>query len=420
MRKRNYYLVVLVFVTFFVMSLVTNILGALIPDIRASFALSLTLAAFLPFAFFIAYGFMSVPAGLLIEAFGEKRVMMGGFLTSLTGSLLFALFPTYVMAVAALFIIGTGIAILQVAVNPLLRTTGGEEHFAFNSVLAQLFFGGASFLSPQLYSYLVLNLGAGETDRNLLLAVLSRLIPEELPWISLYWVFCAALGIMMVVVLVSRFPKVELAEDERMGGLDTFRHLLRNRIVLLYALGIFCYVGSEQGTANWISQFLATYHGYDPQTVGANTVSMFWGLMVVGCILGMILLKILDSRVVIIGFTSAAMLSLTVALLGSGPVATVAFPLVGFFASVMWSVIISLALNSVEEHHGSFTGILCTAIIGGAVVPVIVGAIGDAAGLRTGMLFLYVTFGYVLSIGFWARPLITNKTISFRRSGGTD
>lgn len=417
--KRNYYLVVLVFVTFFVMSLVTNILGALIPDIRTSFALSLTLAAFLPFAFFIAYGFMSIPSGLLIETYGEKKVMLGGFLVSLSGSLLFALFPTYIMAVAALFIIGTGIAVLQVAVNPLLRTAGGEEHFAFNSVLAQLFFGGASFLSPQLYSYLVLNLGEGETDRNLLLAVLSRLIPEELPWISLYWIFGVALALMVLIVAVSRFPKVKLAEDERMGGLDTFRYLLKSRIVWLYSIGIFCYVGSEQGTANWISQFLATYHGYDPQTVGANTVSMFWGLMVVGCILGMILLKILDSRHVLIGFTSAAILSLTVALLGSGPVATVAFPLVGFFASVMWSVIFSLALNSVEEHHGSFSGILCTAIIGGAIVPVIVGTIGDAAGLKVGMMFLYVTFGYVLSIGFWARPLITNKTISFRKSDQT-
>ncbi len=412
--KRNYYLVVLVFVTFFVMSLVTNILGALIPDIRVSFALSLTFAAFLPFAFFIAYGFMSIPAGLLIEAYGEKPVMMGAFLVSLTGSLMFALFPTYLVAITALFVIGAGIAVLQVAVNPLLRTSGGEEHFAFNSVLAQLFFGGASFLSPQLYSYLVLNLGAEGSDDNVLLAVLSRLIPAELPWVSLYWVFAAALLMMVGVVAVSRFPRVELAESERVGGLDSFRQLLRNRIVLLYSLGIFCYVGSEQGTANWISQFLATYHGYDPQTVGANAVSLFWGLMVVGCILGMILLKIFDSRHVIIGFTSAAILSLTVALLGPGPVATVAFPLVGFFASVMWSVIFSLALNSVEEHHGSFSGILCTAIIGGAVVPVIIGAIGDAAGLRVGMMFLYATFGYVLAIGFWARPLITNKTISFR------
>jgi fucose permease len=81
----------------------------------------------------------------------------------------------------------------------------------------------------------------------------------------------------------------------------------------------------------------------------------------------------------------------------------------------MWSVIFSLALNSVKKHHGSFSGILCTAIIGGAVVPLVIGWLGDLFGLRFGMIFLYVTLGYILSIGFWSKPLITNVTISLRR-----
>ena len=78
---------------------------------------------------------------------------------------------------------------------------------------------------------------------------------------------------------------------------------------------------------------------------------------------------------------------------------------------MLWPIIISLALNSVTEHHGSFSGILSTALMGGAIIPVIIGRIGDLAGLRSGMAFLYVTFGFVLSVGFWARPLITNATI---------
>ncbi|UCE42941.1 MAG: MFS transporter, partial [Candidatus Aminicenantes bacterium] len=88
----------------------------------------------------------------------------------------------------------------------------------------------------------------------------------------------------------------------------------------------------------------------------------------------------------------------------------IGFPLVGFFASVMWSVIFSLALNSVKRHHGSFSGILCTGIVGGAIVPLIVGWLGDFFGLRFGMMFLYLTLGYILSIGFWSKPLITNVT----------
>jgi fucose permease len=77
----------------------------------------------------------------------------------------------------------------------------------------------------------------------------------------------------------------------------------------------------------------------------------------------------------------------------------------------MWSIIFSLALNSIDKHHGSFSGILCTGIIGGAIVPLIIGKLGDAIGLRYGMMFLYITLGYILSVGLWAKPLITNATI---------
>jgi FHS family L-fucose permease-like MFS transporter len=183
----------------------------------------------------------------------------------------------------------------------------------------------------------------------------------------------------------------------------------------LYFLGIFAYVGSEQGVANWISEFLQTYHNVDPQTTGANTVSLFWGLMTAGTVLGLVLLKFMDSRKVMIGFTLAAIISLTMALFGSKATALIAFPMVGFFASVMWSIIISLALNSVSKHHGSFSGILVTGIAGGAIIPLIVGWLGDLMGLKMGMLFLYLTFGYLLSIGFWSKPLINNEVISINK-----
>ncbi|MEE8135304.1 MAG: hypothetical protein V3T56_09615, partial [Gemmatimonadales bacterium] len=114
-------------------------------------------------------------------------------------------------------------------------------------------------------------------------------------------------------------------------------------------------------------------------------------------------------------FTIAAISSFTAALFMSGSVARIAFPLVGFFSAVMYPVIFSLALNYVAEHHGSFSGILVTAIIGGAVVPLIVGGLGDLFGLRNGMLFLYLAMGYILSIGFWAKPLIKNVTIALRK-----
>jgi fucose permease len=133
--------------------------------------------------------------------------------------------------------------------------------------------------------------------------------------------------------------------------------------------------------------------------------------MTAGGVLGLLLLKIMDSRKVLIIFTALALVCLSAALFGSARVSLFAFPAVGFFASVMYPIIFSLALNSISEHHGSFAGILCTGIIGGAIVPLIIGWFGDVLGLRTGMFFLYLSMGYILLIGFWAKPIISNKTI---------
>ena len=115
----------------------------------------------LPFAFFIAFGVMSIPAGLLIEKYQEKPVMIAAFAVAFLGSLILALFPNYLNAVFSLFLIGSGMAMLQVAINPLLREAGGEEHFAFNATIAQLIFGAASFLSPLVYPISSLILGKG-------------------------------------------------------------------------------------------------------------------------------------------------------------------------------------------------------------------------------------------------------------------
>ncbi|HXX02258.1 MAG TPA: MFS transporter [Candidatus Acidoferrales bacterium] len=413
---RNRYMVVIVFLTFFVMSLLTNILGPIVPDIISSFHVGLAAAAFLPFSFFIAYGVMSIPAGFLVERFSEKPVMIAAFLAGTAGSLSFALHPSYRVAVASLFVMGSGMATLQTAINPLLRVAGGEEHFAFNSALAQLIFGSASFLSPYMYSYLVINLAGAPVHKNVVLAVLAQLTPPALPWASMYWIFAVFTLLMIVVLYFSRFPQVEHTAEEQAGSWEMYGSLFRKPMVWAFFFCVFAYVGSEQGTADWISKFLSQYHGYDPHTTGAAAVSWFWGLLTAGCLIGMLLLKIFDSRYVLRGTCVGALLCLTAALFGPARVSLIAFPAIGLFASVMWPILVSLALNSVAEHHGSFAGILSTGIMGGAVVPVIIGRIGDHFGLRAGVAFLYLTFACVFSVGFWARPIITNATITLKKT----
>jgi fucose permease len=411
---RNYGMVALIFLTFFVISLVTNVIGAINPDVGRTFGLSLTLVGLLPFAFFVAYGVMSIPSGMLLEKTREKPVMIAAFSLALAGAMLLLLLPSYPVFLLSLFMIGAGMAALQVAINPLLRVSGGEEHFAFNSVMAQLIFGGASFLSPLIYSYFVLNIARPGGEKKPLVGLMARLVPHRIPWFAVYWVFAALVILMIIVLTAARFPLVIKKDEERAGAWVTHKSLFKNRTVVLFFLGIFSYVGTEQGVSFWISKFLNIYHGYDPQTVGAGRVALFWLLMTIGGVLGLILLKLFDSRRVLVGFAAAAVVFLSLALFGPGRLALVMFPLMGFAASVMWPIIFSLALNSVASHHGSFSGILCTGIVGGALVPLIIGRLGDAFGLRQGMFFLYVTLGYILSIGLWARPLVLNETI-FRK-----
>jgi len=407
---RSRYMVGLILLIFFVMSFLTNIPGAIIPDIITSFGVSLMVVALLPFFFFSAYGVMSIPAGFLVERYTEKPVMIASFVAALVGALSIALHPSFPVIIVASFVIGAGMAALQVAINPLLRVAGGEEHFAFNSAFAQLVFGSASFLSPRVYSYIVEHQGTTDASNPFLL-ILRRITPRNLSWIAIYWIFAAATIVMVAIIGFSHVPRVERKEDEQAGTLSMYRDLLRKPVAWLFFGCIFAYVASEQGTANWISQFLVSYHHADPHTTGASAVSWFWGLLTLGCLLGMFLLKLFDSRHVLIGFSVTTLLCLTVALFGPARASLIAFPLIGFFASIMWPVVSSLALNSVAEHHGSFAGILCTGIVGGAFGPIIIGRLGDIFGLRTGLCVLYVTFGCVLSVGFWAKPLINNATI---------
>ena len=408
--NRSIIMVWVVMFTFFVISFLTNILGPILPDAEKDLKLSLTMAGILPFAFFIAYGIMSIPAGYLVEKYREKRIMIAAFVLAGLANFLFVLFPTFYTFLPSLFLVGCGMAMLQVVINPLLRTAGGEEHYSFNSVLAQLIFGLASFISPVVFSYLVIHLQKADIS-NPVISFLSKVVPQGLPWVSIYWLSTIISVLMVIALTFVKFPEVKASEEEKVEGPKILLKLLSNKIVILFFFGIFAYVGTEQGFNNWISEFLQAYHGYDPDTVGARTISYFWLMMTIGGFLGLLLLKLFDVRKVFGSFVALTLIVLSVALLGPAKAALIAFPACGFLLSVMYPSIFSLGLNSLPSHHGTFAGILCAAIMGGAIVPLVIGAIGDAVGLKVAMGVLYVTLLYMLSIAFFAKPLVQNETI---------
>jgi len=412
MRRSNF-LVGVILVIWFVISFVTNIIGPLMPIVIETYKLSLTMAAFLPFSFFLAYGIMSIPAGIMAERLGEKKAMLIAFSLNFIGSIAIAVYPVYAVALASLFIIGIGMAMLQVIINPLMRVAGGEENFAFFSVMAQLIFGAGSFVSPFVFTYMMEGLSSpGQGDS--FLQWMSSLVSNNMNWTALYWLFSMIFILIFTLIVSIKIPTVELKDDEKSGEGSVYLDLLKDKKVILFFLGIVAYVGTEQAIANWMSQFLKQYHDIDPMTQGATAIAWFWGLMSIGCLLGLLLLKLFDSKLVLKMAAILALTMISLALFGGRETSYYAFMTCGFTISVMFSIIFSLALNSVSQHHGSFSGILCSGIFGEALVPLLIGALGDWIGLRYAMTILYLTVGYILYLAYYARPLIANKTIKLK------
>ncbi len=397
--NRNTAIILLILLTFFIISFFTNILGALNPSVSRSYELSETMVSFLPFSLFIAYGLMSVPAGLLVERWGPKPVILLAFGLCSGAALLFALWPDFPVFLFSLFAIGSGMAALQVVINPLLRVAGGAEHYAFNSVLAQLVFGLASFFSPLVFSWVV----RGELGSALGLAA-------GMQWVAIYWMMALSALLMSVLVLYFRLPKLEEDHAPMENGRG-YKNLLANRKVWFFFFGIFAYVGAEQGISFWMSKFLEDYHGYDHETLGATAVSWFWGYMTLGGLLGLLLLKFLDSKWVLKVFSFMAMLCLGLGLFGTAGLSYYSLQFCGFFLAVMYPILISLALNSVADQHGAFAGILMSGIMGGAVVQLLIGALSDLTSLQTGMLLIFPALAYIFIVAWKAKPLVRNKVV---------
>src|SRR5215475_2256864 len=179
-------LMLFIMVIWFVISFVTNLIGPLMPTIISDFHLSLALAGFLPFSFFLAYGLISIPAGALVEARGPRATLLAAFVLNLVGCLAIGLYPVYAVVIAGLFVIGLGMAMLQVVINPLMRATGGEAHFAFFAVMAQLIFGLASYVSAYIFVALMHSPAAAQ---------------QPLIWVDFYWAFVGAFALLIAITL---------------------------------------------------------------------------------------------------------------------------------------------------------------------------------------------------------------------------
>ncbi|MGV8096719.1 MAG: sugar MFS transporter [Mangrovibacterium sp.] len=410
----NTKLIIFINLMFFQIGLLMSMMSALIPEIIDTFHVSYAMASALPFSFYMALALSCIPAGMAGEYFPPKYILVFTFLWALAGILIFALLLNYSASIVSLFVIGSSVAVIQVTAVPLLRRACGPENLAFHSTLNQLMYGAGAFLSPVTYSFLSVNLSRDKGEQDFPMKILSSLVPQGYEWSSAYWLFVVLLVFLIVAVLPVKFPERAEIRNTNQTRKRVYLELFQNKYVIFFFLSLVAYASCEQGIAAWLSKFFQDYHCLDPQTEGASVLSVYWLLLTAGCFGGMLLLKIFDSRKVLAGLTILAMISLSFALYGETKVSKIAFPLVAACESVMWPVILSLALNSVTKHHQILSGFMFTASVGGALGPVIIGSIGDHFGLGVSLNYLFLPLLIVLSVPFWAKPHVINKIINIK------
>ncbi|MDR2916871.1 MAG: MFS transporter [Tannerella sp.] len=393
---------------FFQVGLLESMMSTLIPEMIKSFQINYGLASVMPFAYYMAFTLVCIPAGIAGGKYSPGKLPFLAFLIALAGVFIFVTFLTFQTSAISLFIMGSAAAIIQVTAIPLVRNVCGAENLAFHTTLNQLMFGMGAFLSPVIYSWVTSCMINGE--RFFPFNILLHVIPKGFEWTSAYWLFILLLLSLMVTVVLVRLPNHRKEKSPDHNEKNVYKELFRNKYVIFYFFSFVAYASCEQGIAAWMSRYFQDYHGLDPLTEGASKLSLYWLLLIVGCFAGMLLLKFFESRKVLAVLTVCAIISLLLALYGGTHVATIAFPMVGAFESVMWPIIMSLTLNSVSKHHEVLSGFMFTASIGGALGPVIIGNMGDWFGLETSLHYLFLPLLVVLSVAFWAKPLVINKT----------
>jgi FHS family L-fucose permease-like MFS transporter len=396
---------------FFMWGFITCLNDILIPHLKAVFTLNYTQVMFIQFSFFTAYAIVSLPAGILVEKIGYKNGIVIGLITTGIGSLLFypaAGYQSFGMFLGALFILASGITLLQVAANPYVAILGKPETASSRLNLTQAFNSLGTTVAPLFGSLLILSV-AVKTSEEIKALSKQQLTEYQLTQASAvqtpYLLIAAVLFVIAAVFAVIKLPKIEASEVGSSSGDGTshqdkhdsawkFRHLV------LGAIAIFVYVGGEVS----IGSFLVNYLG-QPFIAGLKEadagkfVSFYWGGAMVGRFLGSYLQTKIKPNLYLAFNAFVAASLVIISMLTFGQVAMWSILAVGFFNSIMFPTIFTLAIDGLGKHTGQASGILCTAIVGGAILPVIQGHFADTIGIHHAFFIPVLCYLYIAYYG---------------------
>ena len=375
-------------VLFFMMGFITCLNDILVPFLKQVFELSYTQASLIQFCFFGAYGLTAIPASKLIQKVGYQRGMVIGFIVTAVGCLLFfpaVSFHKYSLFLGALFVLASGVVLLQVAANPYVSILGPVETASSRLTMTQAFNSFGTFLAPLFGSVLILS-------------TLQNSMNSEA--VKYPYLFIAVVLVIIAFVLGRmKFPEIAQAsaEEEKSWG-----HILKQPNVLLGMLGIFVYVGAEVAIGSFLVNYVMENVAM-PETAAATFIAFYWGGAMVGRFLGIYTLKLFSPGKVLVLHSALAIAFIILSINSTGMLAVYLMIAVGLCNSIMFPTIFTLALKGLEKSAEKASGLLATSILGGAIIPLFTGWMADNSGLRTAFILPAVCYAYIAFYGFKLR-----------------
>ena len=415
--KKSFYLLTSLF---FMWGLITVLVDSLIPRLKEIFELTYFQAGLVQFAFFIAYGLISIPAGALLHKIGYKKGIIVGLAIMGAGCLLFlpaASFRMFSLFLLGYFILASGMTVLQVAANPYVTVLGDEKTASSRLNLSQAFNSLGTTIAPAIGAVFILSDKIKSSSEIAMLDQASNelYLDNEASAVQLPFLLLAlSLILLSVVVMTVKLPKVLNTSIN-----TNYRDALKDKKLVYGAIGIFLYVGAEVAIGSylvnyfldmnlaeiirtsesmrWIITFIQPddLSNVDNKGIVASFVMFYWGGAMIGRFIGSVLMKTYSPNKVLSVFSILAVSFIIISMSTSGLLSMWSILAVGLFNSIMFPTIFSIAIEDLGELKPQGSGILCTAIAGGAFIPPLYGYFTDISSFKTAFLLLIICYAYI-------------------------
>ncbi len=390
---------------FFIWGFITCLNDILIPHLKAMFTLDYTQSMLVQFCFFGAYFMMSVPSGYYVDKMGYKNGIITGLFIAGLGCLLF--YPaagahSYALFLGAFFVLASGITLLQVAANPFVTVLGSPETASSRLTLTQAFNSLGTTLAPYLGAVFILSVSTKSTNEIHLFDAqqLVTVQTEQATAVqNAYLLLAGVLFALAIIFALIKLPTIQSQSHQNEQTKTTLISAWHYPHLILGAIAIFVYVGSEVAIGSFLVSFLGQTHiaALSVQDAG-KYVSFYWGGAMIGRFVGVALMQKIQSSRLLAFHALAAVLLILTAIFARGDLAMWSLLAVGLCNSIMFPTIFSLALNGLGSHTGQGSSVLIMAIVGGAIIPLVQGMIADNVGLQ---MALFLPVSCYFYIGFY-------------------